>query len=162
MRILFKTVFFFAITCFFTGSLLAQKPVSKKAVITPVKKFKQPKLYTTLGSFKDSSGVAIDQVLNSLHLPLKIVDDKNVEYKISSYQFMYKRLGVTEDEKTGKVSPTSSISSARFSTTPLPELWVNTIGQDLKSGEELYFFDVIAKDAEGRVMVASSLKIIVQ
>ena len=39
---------------------------------------------------------------------------------------------------------------------------LNKIKEQLKSGEELYFFDVIAKDTLGRVMYASSLKILIQ
>ncbi|CAN5854253.1 hypothetical protein BH11BAC4_BH11BAC4_17220 [soil metagenome] len=162
MRISFKTLFFTIVCCFFVSAGQAQKPVAKKPVITPVKKYRQPKLYTTLGSYKDSSNVPVDQVLNIINLPLKIVDDKKIEYTITSYQFLYKRRVVTEDEQSGKVSPASSISSGRFTTSPLPELWINTIGQNLIAGEELYFFDVIAKDVQGRVMVASSLKIMVQ
>ena len=162
MRILFKTVFFTSLSCCFLQTGFAQKPVTKKPATASTTKFKQPKLYATLGSYKDSTGVPVDQVLNIIGLPLKVVDNKKVEYTVTSYQFLYKRRVVTEDEKTGQASPASSISSSRFSTTPLPELWVNTIGQELKAGEELYFFDVIAKDAQGRVMVASSLKIMVQ
>ena len=69
---------------------------------------------------------------------------------------------VTEDEQTGKVSPATSMVADRFTATPLPGLWINKIREELKAGEELYFFDVIAKDAKGRVMYASSLKIMIQ
>jgi len=160
MRIFFKTAFFM-LACFFIQSGFAQKPAGKKPA-TATQKFKPPKLYTTLGSFKDSTGVPLEQALNIIAMPLKIVDDKNTEYRVSSYQFLYKRRVVTEDEQTGKVSPASSILSNRFTSTPLPEIWVNNIGQELKAGEELFFFDVIARDAQGRVINASSLKIIVQ
>ena len=161
MRILLKAIFFTTATCFFIQTGNAQKPVVKKPVAVS-QKFKAPKLYTSLGSFKDSSFVSVEQGEVIIAMPLKIVDDKKNEYSISSYQFLYRRRVVTEDEKTGKVSPASSISSNRFKTTPLPELWVNTIREELKPGEELYFFDVIAKDAQGRVMYASNLKIMVK
>ena len=161
MRILFKLIFFTILGFFFIQTGNAQKPATQKPATTS-QKFKAPKLYTSLGSFKDSSFVSVEQAEAIIAMPLKIVDDKKNEYSVSSYQFLYRRRVVTEDEQTGKVSPASSISSDRFKTTPLPELWVNTIREELKPGEELYFFDVIAKDAQGRVMFASSLKIMIQ
>ena len=86
-------------------------------------------------------------------------DDKKGVYTVSSYQFLYKKKGVTENEETGKVSPTTTIVSQRFKTTPLPQVWIDNVRQEVKSGEELYFFDVIAKDAQGRVMYAPDFKI---
>jgi len=161
MRILFKQVCITAMIFFSMQAGIAQKPAGKNS-ITAVQKFKPPKLYTTLGSFKDSSLVSVERAEAIIAMPLKIADAKNKEYSISSYQFIYKRREVTEDEQTGKTSPTSSISSDRFKTTPLPELWVNTIRDELKPGEELFFFDIIVKDTQGRVMYAPDLKIIVQ
>ena len=161
MRILFKAVFFVIATCFSVQSINAQKPRTKKNIIT-VKKFKAPKLLTSIGSFNDSSVLSVAQAETVIAMPLKIVDSKKNEYAVSSYQFLYKRKVVTEDEQTGKMSPASSISSERFNATPLPELWVNIIREELKPGEELFFFDVIAKDLQGRVMYASNLKIMVK
>lgn len=139
-----------------------QKKPAKKNDITPVQKFKPPKLHTLLDSYKDSVAVSADEAARIIALPLKIYDDKKVEYSISSYQFMYKKAGVTEDEQTGKLSPTTTISSDRFKVSPLPQLWVNLIKEQVKKGEEFYFFDVIAKDAQGRVMYASNLKITIR
>ena len=143
---------------FFVYDAGAQKTPGKKTVTTS-QKFKAPKLYTFLGTNKDSVAVPVAIAENIIALPMKIYDDKNVEYKISSYQFLYRKKTVTEDEQTGKASPATSIVSDRFTVTPLPGLWVDKIGEELKAGEELYFFDVIAKDAQGRVMFASNLKI---
>ena len=161
MRSLYKAILLTVTICLFIQAANAQKPVQKNTV-TQTKKFKQPKLYTTLGSFKDSSFVSPEEAEAIIAMPLKIVDDKKVEYTVSSYQFLYKRKVVTEDEQTGEVSPASSISSDRFKSSPLPPLWINIIRDQVKSGEELYFFDVIAKDAQGRVMYASNLKLMVK
>jgi len=92
-------------------------------------------------------------------LPLSITDDKKNTYTISSYQVMYKRMAVTEDEVTGKVSPTTSNVAQLFRETPLPELWKNIMTEQLRPGEEIYFFDVIAKDTQGRLMFAPDLKL---
>ena len=161
MRILFKAFFILVTTFFFVHDSMAQKKPVKKPVTT-VQKFKPPKLYTFLSSYKDSVSVPLAIAESIVAAKLQVFGDKKNEYTVTSYQFLYRKKTVTEDEQTGKVSPSSSIVSDRFITTPLPRLWINKIREDLKSGEELYFFDVIAKDEQGRVMYASSLKIIVQ
>ncbi|MEP6713732.1 MAG: hypothetical protein ABJA37_14995 [Ferruginibacter sp.] len=135
----------------------AQKKIAVKA--TGIAKFKAPKLQTFLGSYKDSAGISATEATNLIATPLKIYDAKKNEYTVSSYQFLYKKVGVTEDEKTEKTSPITTISSDRFKVSPLPAIWVSTIQQQVKPGEEFFFFDVIAKDAQGRVMYASNLKL---
>ncbi len=121
--------------------------------------YKVPKLYTQLGEFRDSVSISAAAAENSIGQTLKVFDDKKGVYTISSYQFLYKKKGVTENEETGKVSPTSTIVSQRFKTTPLPQIWIDNVREEVKSGEELFFFDVIAKDAQGRVMYAPDFKI---
>ncbi|HSN61797.1 MAG TPA: hypothetical protein VLR49_12735 [Ferruginibacter sp.] len=125
-------------------------------------KFKPPKLYTQLGSFRDSVTLNMGEAESIIGQPLKIFDDKKGVYSISSYQFLYRKTGVTENEETGKVTPTSNIISQRFKTSPLPQNWVDRIREDIKPGEELFFFDVIAKDAQGRVMYAPNFRVMVR
>ena len=88
------------------------------------------------------------------------MDDKNNTLKITYYQFLYKRKAFTEDEATGKFSTTTSTASDYFTSSPLPLKWSNIIKEDLVAGEELYFFDIIAKDAQGHPFYAPSIKII--
>ena len=97
-----------------------------------------------------------------IQLSLKVVDAKNVVYTLSSYQFLYKKIVTTEDEATSKTSKTTSIKSALFKNTPLPILWLNTVTEDLKTGEELFFFAVTVKDPQGRIMYAPDLKLILR
>jgi len=125
-------------------------------------KFKPPKLYTQLGSFRDSVTLNMGEAESIIGQSLKIFDDKKGVYSISSYQFLYRKTGVTENEETGKVTPTSNIISQRFKTTPLPQSWIDKIREDIKPGEELFFFDVIAKDAQGRVMYAPNFRVMVR
>ena len=138
----------------------AGKPAKKPGVVS-VPKFKVPKLQTMLDKYKDSVSVSADEAVRIIGMPLKINDDKKNEYSISSYQFLYRKKGVTEDDK-GDPHPATTISADRFKVSPLPQLWVNLITEQVKAGEEFYFFDVIAKDAKGMVMYASTLKIIIQ
>lgn len=138
-------------------SAAAQKNTTKSFV-----KFKVPKLTTILGTFKDTSYILPEMADSIIGLPLKITDAKNVAYLISSYQFLYKKIVTTEDENTGKTSKISSIKSSLFKTASLPTIWLNAVRENLKSGEELYFFAVVVKDPQGRIMYAPDLKLILK
>ena len=140
------------------GISFAQKPAKPAAFV----KYKVPKLTTSIGNFKDTSYVAPQITDSIIGLSLKVTDAKNVVYTISSYQFLYKKIVTTEDENTGKTSKTSSIKSSLFKTSPLPELWLNAIRENLKAGEELFFFAVVVKDPQGRIMYAPDLKLILK
>ena len=133
-----------------------------QAQAKPALKYKVPKLFTQLGGFRDSVNISVQEAENIIGQPLKIFDDKKGVYTISSYQFLYRKKGVTENEETGKVTPTTNIVSSRFKLTPLPDTWTTQVREQVKPGEEFYFFDVIAKDAQGRVMYAPNLKIMVK
>jgi hypothetical protein len=146
-----KKVFFLCLMLAGTQLMAQTKPATAP--------YKVPKLYTQLGEFRDSVSITMAEAEKSVGQELKIFDDKKGVYTVSSYQFLYKKKGVTENEETGKVSPTTTIVSQRFKTTPLPQVWIDNVRQEVKSGEELYFFDVIAKDAQGRVMYAPDFKI---
>ncbi|MEO6491014.1 MAG: hypothetical protein ABIO04_13815 [Ferruginibacter sp.] len=162
MRTEFKTLLLLVFTCFFIGTNYGQKIAGKSNIVT-IKNYKPPKLTTSLGSFADSlQTVPTPQAEVIIALPLTITDAKKNSYTVSSYNFLYKRRVVTEDEATGKVSPASSVTSGMFKSVPLPTIWIEQVRENLKPGEELYFFDIIVKDAQGRVMYAPNLKIVTQ
>lgn len=152
-------ILFALLTCcsVFSTTTFAQKTTPKKTTFV---KFKPPVLTTSLGVLQDSVVADVAQA-NSILANKLVVNDvaKKGIYIIQSYQFLYRKRTVKEDEQ-GNVSPTTSISSQAFyDSKPLPEIWVRTIREDLKAGEELYFFDIIVKDNLGRIMYAPDLKI---
>jgi hypothetical protein len=150
---------------FFTFSLqilCAQKPATRTAA-SIVQKSKLPVLTTHLGPTKDSVvSLNANLVKSIIDARLVITDEKGNEYKLTYYEFLYKRIGIKEDEATGKISPTTTISADHFATSPLPVLWKKIIKEELKPGEELYFFDIIVKNVQGASMYAPSLKILIQ
>jgi len=153
-------IFIIIVLLLASTNLYAQKP--KPAKPTGFVKFKVPKLTTSLGSFKDTMYIAPQMADSMIGLVLKVTDAKNVVYSISSYQFLYKKIVTTEDEKTGKTSKTSSIKSSLFKTSPLPNLWLNAVRENLTAGEEFFFFAVTVKDPQGRLMYAPDLKLILK
>jgi hypothetical protein len=144
--------------CSFAVAQAPAKPATK-----PAAKFKPPVVKTLLGNLSGSMAVAgVEEAKNLLTQPLKIADIKNNEYAIISYQCLYKRIGITEDEETGKTSPQTDIVSRQFEVTPLPEIWQTNIAETLHTGESLYFFDIIVLDKLGRRFFAPELKITIQ
>jgi hypothetical protein len=137
----------------------AQRP---KPTQTLYAKFKVPKLIVSLGGYKDSSFIAplvADAIVGA---KLNVVDAKNIAYTLSSYQFLYRKIVVSEDEATGKAYNTTSVKSSLFKVSPLPAMWLNAVRENLRSGEEIIFFDIIVKDAQGRFMYAPNLKLTVK
>ena len=155
----FKTLF---LILFLAGIYNVSLAQSKKNTKKSISKFKPPKLISTLSNYKDSAIVTGGEAENIVALPLMVTDDKKNIYAIASYQFLYQKNVVTENEETGKVSATTSTFADRFKASPLPEQWINKVREEIKTGEILYFFDIIVKDAQGRVMYAPPVKITIQ
>ncbi len=161
IRKFFNIIFTFLLLTTATITSLAQvtqKPTSKTFV-----KFKPPLVKTFLGKFSGIDvSVGVAEIKSLIVLPIKVIDDKNASYTINAYQFIYKRIGITEDEESGKTSPQTDIVSNHFTTNPLPEIWQKNIIEGVHKGEEIYFFDIIVIDNQGRRFFAPELKIKVQ
>ena len=150
----------------FTVSAQSAKPVVKNPVkngtITPVTKFKPPVVKTFLGRNEKEATVTIDEANQLVNLPLRVVDDKNNAYTISSYQFMYRKRSVIEDEETGRRSTVFTNTANLFKSSPLPKVWKENISGGMQKGEELFFFDIIVNDKQNRKFFAPNVKIIVK
>ena len=139
----------------------AKKPAKNGAII-PVTKFKPPVVKTFLGKNEREVTVTVDEANQLVNLPLRITDDKNNIYTISSYQFMYKKKSVIENEETGKKEIAFGTTAGLFKATPLPKVWQDNISGGIQKDEELFFFDVIVNDKLNRKFFAPNLKIIVK
>jgi hypothetical protein len=134
----------------------------EKPVITKVPKFKPPVVKTFLGENQNGASVTQEEASRLIALPLQIKDVKNNLYAVNSYQFLYRQKGFRQDEETGKNEIVFTIKSDRFKVTPLPDIWVNSLKNTFQPGEELYFFDIVVKDKEGRLFFAPELKIAIK
>jgi hypothetical protein len=134
----------------------------EKEVITKVQKFKPPVVKTYLGVNQNGAQVTADEANQLIGLPLKIADAKNNQYPVESYQFLYRQKSFIRDDETGKVKPVFTIVSDRFDATPLPKTWTNNIKGRLQKDEQLYFFDIVVKDKEGRKFFAPEIKITIK
>lgn len=152
----------FALFALMIATAQTKKPAPKKNVITLITKFKPPVVKTFLGRNEKEATVTIDEANQLVNLPLKIVDDKNIAYTISSYQFLYRKKSVIEDEETGKRSIVFTNTADIFKVTPLPKVWKENISGGLQKSEELFFFDIVVNDKQNRKFFAPNVKIIVK
>ena len=135
---------------------------AQKPVITKIAKFKPPVVQTFLGVNNNGAVVTKEEAEQLIALPLKITDAKKNTYPIDSYQFLYKRKSVVEDEETGKKQSTFTTLADIFKATPLPEVWVDNLKGGFQKDEEIYFFDIVVEDNTGRKFPAPELKITIQ
>ena len=143
-------------------SVAASSFAQDSTIITKVPKFKPPVVKTFLGVNQNGAQVTVDEGSQLVGLPLKVVDDKNNTYTIDSYQFLYKQKSYILNDETGKREATFTLAADRFDSTPLPKLWVNNIAGRLQPDEQLYFFDIVVKDKQGRRFFAPELKITIK
>lgn len=149
--------------CFFLFVATAKISFAQqKEVITKVQKFKPPVVKTYLGINQNGAQVTADEANQLISLPLKITDAKNNPYPVESYQFLYRQKSFIRDDETGKIETVFTIVADRFNATPLPKNWADNIKGRLQKDEQLYFFDIIVKDKEGRKFFAPEIKITIK
>jgi hypothetical protein len=136
--------------------------VAQHPVITNVPKFKPPVVQTHLGPDNNAAAVTKEEAAQLVALPLKVTDAKKNAYTIESYQFLYKRKSVVQDEETGTKQSTFTIVADKFKLTPLPKVWIDNLKGGFQKDEELRFFDIVVKDNSGRIFSAPELKITIQ
>lgn len=133
-----------------------------KPAINKIAKFKPPLVKSYLGDNTNGATVTKEDASHLITLPLKITDQKNNTYSVDSYQFLYKKKSVIENEETGRKQKTFTTVADRFRSSPLPDVWINNLKDTFQPEEELYFFDIVVKDKLNRKFFAPDLKIIIQ
>ncbi len=158
MNKLIKTFLCFILLSAFVSSSYAQT----RDTIIREPKFKPPVVKTYLGVNQNGAQVTADEGVQLVGLPLKVVDAKNNQYPVVSYQFLYRQKSFVRDDETGKAKEVFTIAADRFNSTPLPKIWIDNIRRQLQKDEQLYFFDIVVKDKEGRQFFAPELKITIK
>ena len=152
---------YFLCFIFFTANI-SFVCAQQKQVIIKEPKFKPPVVKTYLGVNQNGATVTATEASQLVGLPLKIIDAHNNQYPVQSYQFLYRQKSFIQDDETGKKKEVFTIASDRFNTTPLPKIWVNSIKDKLQKDEQLYFFDIVVRDKQGRSFFAPEIKITIQ
>lgn len=148
-----KAVVFIVVAMFALIQVHAQKTPTAK----PPQKIKY-KATTWWKNYKDSASISEEDAVDLLSQKIVLKDNKT-SYTLVSYTFLYRRINYAEDVETKEKSQTSTISSKRFTATPLPDLWQQNVAEQLHSGEEFELFDVVGRDEKGKLFFATNLKI---
>ena len=135
---------------------------AQDGAVTKVAIFKPPVVKSYLGVNTNWAAVTIEESNQLIALPLKITDDKNNNYTVQSYGFVYRRKGVVQDEETGKKTMNFTTLADKFKNTPLPKIWVDNLKSGFQKGEQLYFYDIVVTDNKDRKFFAPDLKITIQ
>lgn len=142
---------------FFSFAAAAQVTIVKNK--TP---FKPPVVQSFLGVHAGSDTVQLEEAAQIIKLPLVVKDGKGNTFKIENYRFLYRRKGFIENAETGRPEVHYTTVAARFDTVSLPKIWLQNIGLTLQSGDELFYFEILAADKEGKLFYAPDVKIIVR
>lgn len=151
---------FCLILLFCIPSLLSS--AQDKSVLTKVKKFKPPVVQTMWDKSKNDAKISKVDAVKMLYLPIKIVDSGNHNYTVDSYGFLYRSKSMVDNDQTGKKEVLFTITGDKFIKTPLSKVWIDNIKDNLQPDEQFIFFDVLAKDEQGRIFSAPDLKITIQ
>ena len=146
--------------CTINSIIILAQPVKK-----PLIKFKPPTVITSLLKYNGiNASCFAEEGKQLITFPLQVTDAKKNVYIIVSFGFAYTRIGITEDETTGKTAPQSDVVGRNFTghENPLPTVWQTNIIETLHQGEQLYFYDVFVKDNQNRTFIAPNLKITIK
>lgn len=143
---------------FFASISAAQKPANSKTGSS----FKPPEVKTLIGIRSGVDTVLVDEATQLIRLPLMVKDKNGTSYKIDNYRFLYREKGYIENPDNGRPEVNYTTLASRFDSSPLPKVWSDNIQQSLKSGEEFLFFEILARDKQGRQFYAPDLRIIVK
>ena len=152
----FLRIILFVFSILFVANVHAQKPKPANKPIKPIK------FISSIGGYKNNDMLPLVIADSIIGLSLKITDEKNKVYEISSYEFLYRKIVTSEDEDTQKTYKTTSVRANLFKATPLTDKWLKFVREELKQGEELHFFSIIAKDGKGNVMYAPEIKLTIK
>ena len=151
----FLKIILFIFSILLVANVHAQKPATVKSI-------KPIKFISSIGGYKNNDFLPLVIADSIIGMPLKITDEKNKVYELSSYEFLYRKIVTSEDENTGKAYKSTSVRASLFKVTPLTTKWLNFVREELKLGEELHFFAVIVKDGKGNVMYAPEIKLTIK
>lgn len=155
------TRIFIVVTIVFVGLATDAQTIKKprNGEITKVTKFRPPVVKSFLGRNQDTSTVMLEEAIQLASLPIKVSDEKNNLYTVTSFGFVYRRKGVVENEGSGKKEIKYTTVGDVFYKTPLPEVWKTNIARTLQKDEELYFYDILVKDKQNRAFFAPQILI---
>ncbi len=110
------------------------------------------------------SGNALAAQVASIAPAAILVKDNNGKlYEVSSFRINYKFKSSYRDEEAGSTKFMNDLRVSEFSNTAqLPDYWVSSIKDNIKSGDEIIFNKILFRNKSGKLQLAPELRILVQ
>jgi hypothetical protein len=92
-----------------------------------------------------------------------VKDNNGVFYSVVSFRINYMFKGSYRDDETQEVKIVNDLRVGDFyDTAQLPTVWVESIQQNIKSGDVILFSKIMFRNKVGKLQLAPELKIIAE
>jgi hypothetical protein len=145
-----------------TVSLTTAYSQVKKKPVERVEEKPVPVVYTSYWGPIKSGNISAEQIKAILATAIFVKDNKYQSYIVSGFRINYSFKGSYKDEETGDTKLMKDLRVNDFNnknTLPLP--WIESIKDNIKSGDVILFNKILFRNKEGRLQMAPDIKITV-
>ena len=143
--------------------LVCQFSVGQVVKKTVVAKEVQPITYKSSWGPINSGNALIAQINAIAPAAIMVKDNSGVFYPVLSFRINYLFKGSYRDDETQEVKIVNDLRVGDFyDTAQLPTVWVESIQQNIKSGDVILFSKIMFRNKAGKLQLAPELKIIAE
>ena len=135
--------------------------VKKKPVDKPVEK-SVPIVYTSYWGPITSGNISAEQIKAILAAAIFVKDNKYQSFIVTGFRINYSFKGSYKDEVTGDTKSMKDLRVNDFNNkNTLPQPWIESIKDNIKTGDVILFNKILFRNKEGRLQMAPDIKITV-
>jgi hypothetical protein len=117
-----------------------------------------PKLVSSWGR-TPSGNITPKQVISLADSSLRVNDNKGNEYPVSGFRINYTFLSTYKDSESGELKTSKEFRAFDFNdTTHLNQVWKESISDNVKSGDEILFNKITARQKNGKKLNAPDIR----
>ena len=151
------------IVSFLLMLLVCQFSMGQVVKKTAVTKEVQPLTYKSSWGPIYSGKALIAQISAITPAAIMVKDNNGVFYSVVSFRINYMFKGSYRDDETQEVKIVNDLRVGDFyDTAQLPTVWVESIQQNIKSGDVILFSKIMFRNKAGKLQIAPELKIIAE
>lgn len=151
------------IVSFLLMLLVCQFSLGQAVKKTAVAKEVQPLTYKSSWGPINSGKALIAQISAIAPAAIMVKDNTGAFYTVVSFRINYMFKGSYRDDETQEVKIVNDLRVGDFyDTAQLPTVWVESIQQNIKSGDVILFSKIMFRNKAGKLQLAPELKIIAE
>lgn len=141
---------------FFALVVSAQAQTQKSKPSTPAENT-LPKVAVSIAGYKGGN-ITGDMLSGIIDSSLTVKDAKGITYEVVRFRVLYKFKSTYDDPETGQKKTFNDMRTNDFvNTTRISDLWRQSIKDNVKTGDEMIFDNVIVKLKNGTKLMAPPL-----